>query len=658
MKTKLIGCLQVLRTMALPAVCSIFLTAGIRAQAVAFEQDVPGGPSYLAGGVLIQFKPDVTDADVGDVVKRGALKRLLKQIRTDAMKAARHPGISHMSTALPVRDALKALKNHPAIEFAEPNWVYTHTGVSNDPYYTGGSTWGLYGDLTTPANQFGSQAGEAWAAGWTGSKDVYVGVIDEGIQFTHPDLVGNVWTNPFDPVNNIDDDHNGFKDDIHGWDFFSNDASIYDGTGDDHGTHVTGTIAATGGNGIGVAGVNWKVTYISAKFLGPNGGSTADAIEAVDYFTGLKTLHSLDIVALNNSWGGGGYSQGLHDAIIRAANAGILFVAAAGNANSNNDTTPRYPCNYNTTVGTSTQPAAGYDSVVAVAAIDSNGNKASFSSYGATTVDLGAPGVATYSTVPTDAYASYSGTSMATPHVTGAAALYASTHPTESTAEIKAALLSSVTPTASMAGKTVTGGRLNLSSIITPSEPPTIPLAPTGLSATPGINQVGLSWNSSSGATSYNVMRALVSGGPYNVIGTPTSTTYTDIAGMNGTTYFYVVSAVNSAGVSPNSNEVSADPLAPPPVPEAPSGLTDQTVSKSQINLAWNDNSSAEESFKIERSTDGTTFTQIASVGVGVTSYSNTGLARNKLYYYRVRAYNVSGNSAYSNTASAKTLKN
>jgi len=250
---------------------------------------------------------------------------------------------------------------------------------------------------------------------------------------------------------------------VYGWDFDGNNNTVFDGTQDDHGTHVAGTIGAAGGNGKGVAGVCWNVKLLNAKFLGRRGGTTANAIKAVDYFTDLKTRHGLTLVATNNSWGGGGFSQALQDAIERANQAGILFIAAAGNGGADgigdsNDALPHYPSSYTN------------ENIVAVASITSTGAKSSFSNYGATSVDIGAPGSSIWSTVPTSSkrtigsgYASYSGTSMATPHVTGAAALYASANPGATAAQIKAAILGSAVPTGSLSGKCVTGGRLDVS---------------------------------------------------------------------------------------------------------------------------------------------------------------------------------------------------
>ncbi|HKY72834.1 MAG TPA: S8 family peptidase [Nitrospira sp.] len=351
-----------------------------------------------------------------------------------------------------IAQAVRDMERDASIEFVEPNWIYQHQFTSNDPYYTNGSLWGMYGDGTSPSNLYGSQTGEAWVRK-ADCPGVYVGIIDEGVMWGHEDLAGNVWANPFDPVDGIDNDGNGYVDDVHGWDFAGNDNSIYDGSGDDHGTHVSGTVAGRGGNGLGVAGVCWQVQLISAKFLGRNGGTTANAVKAVNYITDLKTRHGLKIVATNNSWGGGGYSTALYNAIASAGAADILFVAAAGNSGANIDASPMYP--------------AGYDNpnLISVAAIDKAGNLASWSNYGATRVDLGAPGVGIWSSVPTkknqSAYSSYSGTSMATPHVTGAAALYAAGHPNSSASIIKGAILSTTVPTASLGGKTVTGGRLN-----------------------------------------------------------------------------------------------------------------------------------------------------------------------------------------------------
>lgn len=410
---------------------------------------------YVEGEVIVKFTAGAKAADRGTALA-AVQGKVASRILTAAMQdAGEYEGLTVVTTTMDPAEAARALAGRPGVEYAEPNYCYYHEAVSNDTYYTNGSLWGMYGDGTSPANAYGSQAGEAWAAGNTGSASVYVGVIDEGIMFTHPELASQVWTNPFDLVDGVDNDGNGYIDDIHGWDFDGNNNTIYDGTFDDHGSHVTGTIGARGGNGVGVAGVCWNVQIVSGKFLGKRGGTSTNAILALDYFTDLKARHGLNIVATNNSWGGGAFSQALQDAIERSNQANIVFVAAAGNSTLNTDVTASYPSCY---------PNAN---VIAVASITNLGAISSFSNYGATTVDLGAPGSSIYSTIPSKtgaaSYASYSGTSMACPHVTGGVALYCATHPGASVATIKAAILGSVVPTPSLAGKCATGGRLNVS---------------------------------------------------------------------------------------------------------------------------------------------------------------------------------------------------
>jgi subtilisin family serine protease len=419
---------------------------------------------FVPGEILIKFK----DGDKSSSRTKSSALSLIKGniveiIATNAMKitskSINRGDLMLVTSKLGTMEAIALLENLPEIEYAEPNWIYQHFATSNDSYYTNGSLWGMYGDTSSPSNQYGSQAAEAWAAGKIGSNTVWIGIIDEGYMYAHEDLIANAGTNPGEvPNNSLDDDNNGLIDDVYGWDFANNDKTNFDGINDDHGTHVAGTIGAAGGNGKGVAGVVWNVKIMNAKFLGTNGGTTANAIKAVDYFTDLKQRHGINLVATNNSWGGGGFSQGLMNAIERANQAGILFIAAAGNATNNNDATASYPGSYSNS------------NIIAVASITSTGAISSFSNYGATHVDIGAPGSGINSTVPKrsqgkviSAYASYNGTSMATPHVTGAAALYAATHPGATASTIKNAILNSALPTSSLSGKCATGGRLNVS---------------------------------------------------------------------------------------------------------------------------------------------------------------------------------------------------
>jgi subtilisin family serine protease len=424
------------------------------------ELSVAPTQKYVPGQLIVKFKDGQTLKSKTDVMQAFG-GSVIQKIYGSKLKGTDNGSVYLYNIKTSVESAISKLTQMPNVEYAEPNYIYTTQVTSNDPYFTNRSLWGMYGDASTPANQYGCQAAEAWALNHTGSSTVYVGVIDEGYMYNHADLAANAGTNPGEiPNNGIDDDNNGYIDDVYGWNFDGNNNSVFDSAGDTHGTHVAGTIGGVGGNGIGVAGVCWNVKIISGKFLGTNGGTSANAILAIDYFVDLKTRHNLNLVALNNSWGGGGFSQALKDAIDRASAAGILFIAAAGNGGSdgigdNNDRYPSYPSNYTSS------------NIIAVASITSSGARSSFSNYGATSVDIGAPGSSIYSCLPGSGggstYGTMSGTSMATPHVTGATALYASTHPGATMTQIKTAILNSAVATTSLRGKCVTGGRLNVS---------------------------------------------------------------------------------------------------------------------------------------------------------------------------------------------------
>ena len=280
-------------------------------------------------------------------------------------------------------------------------------------------------------------ATSAWEVS-TGSAEVIVGVVDTGVDYRHPDLAANMWVDP----------RPGPSFGSHGYNAITGSFDPLDDNR--HGTHVAGTIGAAGNNGLGVVGVNWTTRIMALKFLSAtNTGTTAHAIEAINYAIQAK-LDGINIRILSNSWGGGGFSQALRDTISAANDNGILFVAAAGNATSDNDVTPAYPASYEVA------------NVISVAATNNLDQLASFSNFGLSSVDLGAPGRNILSTVLNGQYAFLSGTSMATPHVSGAAALILATQPNLSVAQLTTVLLNGVDPTPALDGKVLTGGRLNV----------------------------------------------------------------------------------------------------------------------------------------------------------------------------------------------------
>ena len=398
------------------------------------ELSLSEGVEYAPGEFIVQFKPGVSNREIANINSKHG---------TSVIYTSPNAGFKrlHVPNGKSVRGMVEKYKNSPYVEYAEPNYkVYVDATIPNDHYFS--LLWGMHNTgqsgVTTDAD---IDAPEAWDI-TTGSSDIIVAVIDTGVDYNHPDLAANMWTNPDETLNGIDDDGNGYIDDIRGWDFFSDDNDPYDESG--HGTHCSGTIAAEGNNDMGVVGVSWNAKIMPLRFLGPEGGYTSDAVLAINY----AIDNGADI--MSNSWGGGGYSKALENAIYAANDAGILFVAAAGNAGTDNDEYPHYPSSYDV------------PNIVSVAATDRYDNLAYFSCYGLESVDLGAPGVTIASTYPDNSYCYMSGTSMAAPHVAGAAALIKAQYPDITVDALKARLLESTDSISSLDGKTVTGGRLNI----------------------------------------------------------------------------------------------------------------------------------------------------------------------------------------------------
>jgi len=503
---------------------------------------LPYDPTTL----LVRFKPGQSE------VQRNGLRRAVGTGKLVEFRSVER--LELISIEVPVQDAIRALA--PFVEYAEPNWIQRpNQTIPNDQYF--GLQWGCNNTGQTILSVPGVpdadiDAVEAWDI-TTGNASFVVADIDTGTDWDHPDLAANIWSNPGEVVNGIDDDGNGYVDDVRGWDFYSNDSNPDDSEG--HGSHTAGTIGAVGNNGIGVAGVNWHCKIVPLRFLGPQGGFTSDAILAVEYCTtkGIKVS--------NNSWGGGGFSTALYNAINAAKSVGHVFVAAAGNDGLNTDAIPHYPSSYD------------LDNIISVAAIDNRDNLANESTwgsnYGANSVDLGAPGVNIASTWANAGYVWNSGTSMATPHVTGVVALVYAQNPGWSYGQVVDRILSTVRPTAAMNGVCTTGGVLNALAAVSGGGggDTTPPANPTGLVATAGDGTVGLDWNDNGepDLAGYRVYRSTTSGGGYAAVsGLVGASAFTDNSVVNGVTYYYVVTAEDTSGnESGNSNQASGTPSAP-----------------------------------------------------------------------------------------------
>ncbi|NJM61512.1 MAG: S8 family serine peptidase [Oscillatoriales cyanobacterium RU_3_3] len=414
------------------------------------------GVEYKPGEILVKFKPGVTETEISMLAQTQgaiALENLFVGSPTDSTNGQWKVLKFEPNADLELIRAALALDSNVA--GLELNYKLS-INATRDPMVN--SLWGLNNTGQTGGSADADiDAPEAWGI-QTGSKDVTVAVIDTGGDYRHQDLAANTWRNTGEIAGNgVDDDNNGFVDDVHGYDFVNTDGDPMDDEG--HGTHVAGTIGAVGNNNIGVVGVNHNVSLMHLKFLDSGGfGFTDNAARAIDYATRMGAK------VINASFGGGGYSQSMFDAISRANNAGVLFVAAAGNDANNNDLNPDFPTNYD------------LPNIISVAATDERDRLAWFSNYGRDTVDLAAPGVNILSTLPGNSYGQFDGTSMAAPHVAGAAALLLAQKPNQSPAQLKNILMESADRVTSLEATTVTGGRLNVHQALSQIAPPPRPI--------------------------------------------------------------------------------------------------------------------------------------------------------------------------------------
>lgn len=413
---------------------------------------------YVTGEFIVKFKDDVVQAQKNTVLKQNNLitKKKFKSIHAELVSIPDQANADRV---------INALMRDKRIEYIEPNYIVRPMNITSDPLSS--SLWGLQ-NVGQPIAGFDGEEVygipgidinilEAWEI-TKGSEEVVVAVIDTGVDINHPDLIDRIWINPNETSDGTDSDGNGYVDDIHGWDFFNGNNSVYNPEDiDSHGTHVAGTIAASL-NYEGFVGIAPNVKIMPLKFLGPDGGSISDAIAAIEYAA------DMGVKIANNSWGAsfgmsGETSNALKDAI---ENSGMLFICAAGNMGVNIDSWFVAPASYD------------LPNILTVASINNRGELSKFSNYGQSRVHISAPGEGILSTIPSEEYAYWSGTSMATPHVSGVAALLLSAG-IEDPLEIKAHILESAKPLISLEGKVSASGIVDAAAALRLGMDPGIP---------------------------------------------------------------------------------------------------------------------------------------------------------------------------------------
>jgi len=618
---------------------------------------------YVPNEVLVKFKRDISVYSIKEAItyvqgkiityRRVEIEPFVWESSDPSQRSFRlDPDLFHIKVPETVgtEQAISTLSKDPNVKYAEKNFIYHIDRSPYDPYFT--EQWGLHntgqGGGTTDAD---IDAPEAWDI-FTGTPGVVVAVIDTGVDYNHEDLSDNMWINliEYEGTPGVDDDYppNGYIDDIYGYNFLYRQymppekRNPLDDVG--HGTHVAGIIGAVGNNGKGVTGVNWNVQIMALKiFDASGGGATDDIIHAIDYAIEKNATLS------NNSWGGSEYSAPLRDAIERAKNAGQLFICSAGNDSRDIDEQ-----------GNQYYPAC-YDlgNIICVASTTNNDELSDFSNWGHISADLGAPGGYgkgqspneddIYSTLPNNSYGFQKGTSMATPYVSGAAALLLGYYSGLEYWQVKNAIIASVDKLASLSEKCVSEGRLNAHKALV------IPISPSNLNAWPTAwTEIDLSWQDNSvNEQGFKIERKRADENNFSEIATLGNniTSYKDETVSAGVDYDYRIKAYNQYGESSPSDTDSAK--VPTNTPDAPSHIEAHFLwSTHQVELAWSDSSNNEQGFAIERRSEyEPSWQEIDRVGANETMYYDSNVDPDTFYYYRVRAYNPSGYSPYSSVA-------
>ena len=525
---------------------------------------------YRPGELLVKFRSGV-DASSAQRTNSAVGARKMRRLSSLDIEQVKLPA------GLSVQAAITQYMQDPNVEYAEPNYLRfvesyeTDPFFPDDPYFV--QEWGMWNTGIYAGGVSGADVKAPLA--WTiarGTRDVVIAVLDSGIDYNHPDLRGNIWLNPGEVCpDGIDNDSNGFVDDCQGWNFVSDTNDPLDDIG--HGTIVAGIIGAVGNDHSGVTGMMWRVQLMPLKTLDSSGaGTVAEEVAAIDYVMLMKSMGT-NVRLMNASFGSATFSNAEYTAIRDAGEAGILLIASAGNGNSegvgiNDDHTPHYPSSF------------GLDNIISVAATDQRDNLASFSNFGLSSVDVGAPGVYILSTVPigldyalctaaaTPGYNFCNGTSFSAPFVTGLAGLLDTAYPNFSSGQIRSTILRYVDVVPSLENRVFTSGRINafkaVSSLMTPTD-----VTAEADEAT----SVTVTWtDNATGEDGYTVDRKTGGGAYVQIASLPAdSTSYTDTTVIGNTTYTYRVKAFNTIPATSTSVESNAV-TTPEPPPSATGG--------------------------------------------------------------------------------------